>query len=275
MTILSNAAVLVSPPAPPARPYGLFDAAVGPLSLPRIEAEVGGIQYQPDACGFVHLWASECDPVTGKVFDEGVDTVTADPFIVYASWLCGSIGYTPEEIRARLLVRMNLKEQSGVEARLWQGDAGNGIDGLFADAISLGTAGCPAEGVRMLEQALADNGVQGGIIHARSGMAAYLGRDHQLIPEVTPKVTNYGTALSLGQGYDGSGPAGQAPTSTSEWMYATGRVVIWAGDLLDYPIREVLDRTTNQQYAILERPYMVAVECGIWAVNVTRECVTA
>ena len=274
MPILSNASVVINPPAPPARPYGLFDV-YEPQGLPRLEAEVGGITYQPDTCGFTRLWASECDPVTAKVFDSGVPTVDADPFIVYDSWLCGSIGYSVEEIAARLRVRLTLKEQRAVESRIWQGNSGLDITGLFTEATSLGTAGCAMEGVRMLEQALADNAIVGGAIHARSGMSAILSRDYLVFGETSPsrlRTTPLGTPYVFGQGYDGTGPAGQAPTSTSEWMYATGRILVWRGDEIDIPIRQVLDRTTNEQYALIERPYLAAIECGVWAVNVTHGC---
>lgn len=271
MAILSNAAVVIDPPRPPRRPYGLFDV-ISPEGLPRIEAEVGGIEYQPDTCGIVRLWASECDPVTAKVFDEGVPTVAVDPFITYASWLCGSIGYSIEEIRERLLVRLSLGEQRAVESRLWQGDSGLGIDGLFADAVSLGTASCATEGVRMLEQALADNGINGGIIHARSGMSAVFANAHLVEDRNSRQETRSYTPVVFGQGYDGTGPAGQAPSTTTEWVYATGNIRIWRGADIDLVTREVLNRATNQQYALIERPYLVSVECGIWAVNITHEC---
>lgn len=272
MATLSNAAVLINPPAPPVRPYGLFDVAVGPLPLPRIEAMSGGIEYQPDTCGIARLWEMNCVPVTSKVFDTGVPTLTADPFAVYTSWLCGSLGYSPEEIRARLLTRLSLKEQRAVEQRLWQG--GGGVDGIFTDAAevtSLGQADCTTDAVRMLEQALADNGVVGGTIHARSGMSAYLASDHQIEhPRPNLMTTHLGTPLVFGQGYDGTGPS--AAPADSEWMFATGRIVVWGSETIVPDIRETLNRTTNQWYAVAERVFMLTVECGIWGVTVNREC---
>lgn len=278
MAILSNAAVLVEPGAPPQIPYGLFNVAA-PMPLPRLEAEVGGIEYQPDTCGIARLWASECESITGKVFDEGVDTVVADPFVVYTSWLCGSLGYTEEEIRRRLLTRLQLKEQRAVESRLWQGNSALGIDGIFhdSDVVDLGDAACATAGISLLEQTLADNGIVGGVIHARSGVSTWLANAH--VVDSTPGrviTTPLGTPIVFGQGYDGSAPQGTAPTNglgeTVEWIYATGPVRVWRGDVFIPPIRDVLDRETNQQYALAERPYLVAVECGIWAVQVSNVC---
>lgn len=278
MAFFADAYVVTDPPAPPAAPYGLFNVAP-PQALPRLEAEVGGIEYQPDTCGIVRLWNSQCDPVTSKIFDEGVDTIASDPFVVYASWLCGSIGYSEDEIRRRLLTRLSLKEQMGVEARLWGGDAGQEIDGLFqdADVVDLGDAACPTAGISALEQILATNGVVGGIIHARPGISSWLAREHLIErPSTRLLTTPYGTPYSFGMGYDGSAPQGTAPTGslgeTTEWIYATGQVRVWRGDAIVPPVRQVLNRTTNQQYAIAERPYLVGVECGIWAVQITTDC---
>lgn len=275
MAILSDASVVIDPPAPPSPPYGIFNAALGPLDLPDLRAEVAGIEYQPDNCGIARLWGSACEAVTSKVFDEGVDTLDADPFVVYSSWLCGSIGYTETEIRRRMLVRLALQEQRAVEQRIWQGNTGLGITGLFraADVTTLTAASCPRSAVAALEQALADSGVSGGIIHARPYMVPWLANNHLVErPSARLLTTPLGTPYSFGQGYDGTGPGGQAVTSTVEYMYATGRVVIWRGEPIVPTIRQTLNRATNQQYAIAERPYMATVECGIWAVAVTREC---
>lgn len=281
MAYSANAYVVVDPSAPPQAPYGLFNVAP-PQPLPRIEAEYGGLEYQPDTCGITRLWNSTCDPITSKIFDEGVPTVYADPFVVYTSWLCGSIGYSVEEIRSRLLTRLSLKEQMGVEQRLWGGYAGQSIEGLFhgADVVDLGDAGCVTAGISALEQTLADNGVVGGIIHARPGLSSWLSRDHLVDhPSTRLMTTPYGTPYSFGYGYDGSAPQGTAPTGTlgetTEWIYATGRVQVWRGDVGIPTIREILNRSTNQQYALAERPYLVGVECGIWAVQVTTECAGA
>lgn len=126
----------------------------------------------------------------------------------------------------------------------------------------------------MLEQQLADAGVVGGIIHARPGMAAHMAQAHQT-EHVGRKYTTYlGTPVVFGQGYNGTGPAGEPVTTSTEYMYATGRVVIWQSDVAVPPLRETFDVTLNQQYALAERIYAVAIECGVWTVQVTRTCAT-
>ena len=159
------------------------------------------------------------------------------------------------------------------------GDVADPAD-LLPRRVDLGDGACATSGISALEQTLADNGVVGGIIHARPGISSWLAREHLIErPSTRLMTTPYGTPYSFGMGYDGSAPQGTAPTGslgeTTEWIYATGQVRVWRGDAIVPPVRQVLNRTTNQQYAIAERPYLVGVECGIWAVQITTACVEA
>lgn len=274
--------VLIDPPPPPPRPYGLFDVALGPLEMPRPEAQGGGIEYVPDTCtDDVFLYAINCPAVSGsKTFSGIEDPVSGAPFGVITSYTCGSLGFTFEEISNRVNIRMSLREQRAVERRVWQGfdnsTAQGALTGLFRGATSLGSAGCPVEAMELLEQALADNGVVGGAIHARPAMAPHLANNHQVIyGPGRLKSSCYGTPLVFGQGYDGTGPTGQAVTTDVEYMYASGRVIIWGSPIQIPNPRETMDRTFNQMYVLGEKVFVATVECGVWAVAVTRNCTTA
>jgi len=275
-----NGPFVADPPVLPQRPYGLFDVALGPMDFPVPGAVGGGVMYQPDACeDDVFLVAMNCPPITGtKSFSAIEAVVSGGPFTVMTSYTCGSIGYTFAEAERRVRARLSLREQRGVEKRLWQGSTGTlgTIPGLFASATTIGAAGCVTEAVEMLEQQLADAGTLDGIIHARPGMAAHFSSSHLYgAPQGRVKRTEYGTRISFGQGYAGTGPTGQAVDATTEWVYATGRVLIWGGEVFVPPAGQVLNRSTNQLSLVAERPFAVAVECGIWAVSVTRTCTTA
>ena len=163
-----------------------------------------------------------------------------------------------------------------MERRLWQGSTALGtVTGLFRNATNLGAAGCPTEAIEMLEQALADNGVVGGIIHSRPDMVAHLSNSYLVYEQGRLRRTCYGTPYAFGGGYDGTGPTGQATTTTTEWMYASGRVLIWADETFVPPPRETFDKAGNQMLLLAERFFNVVVECGVWAVEVTRDCTTA
>lgn len=276
-----NAPDFIATPTPPPVPYGLFDVALGPMAFPGPVAD-GGVIYVPDTCDAdVYLYAMNCPSVSGaKTFSPNELPVSGAPFGVIASYTCGSLGYSFAESEQKVRLRMSLREQRAVERRLWQGQPAGGanlgpIPGLFQSATSLGAAGCPIEALEMLEQALADNGILGGIIHARPGMSAHYGQGNTLIKVGRQIQTIIGTPVVFGQGYNGTGPAGQAPDGNSEWMYASGRVVIWRDDVIVPPLDQTFDKVNNQVLTLAERIYAVAVECGVWAVQVTRTCTTA
>jgi hypothetical protein len=271
---------LEPPVPPPLRPYGLFDVAAGPIPFPVDAAAAGGVMYQPNDCeDDVFMRMVNCPPITGTVAFSGIETaISGAPFSVYTSWQCSTIGYSFEEQAARVRTRLGLRAQTAVERRLWQGQTsatdGN-FSGLFANAIPLPAAACVTEAVEMLEQTLADNGVFGGIIHARVGMAAHIGQAHLLETQGRMKTTPYGTPYVFGQGYSGIGPTGQATDGTTEWMYASGRVLVWkTPEMWVPPVSQVVDKTTNTVFLVAQEIYAVTVECGVWAIPVTRTCGT-
>lgn len=275
-----NGPTYIDTPAQAELPLGIFDAALGPMPWPREESQGGGIIYVPDACeDDVFLVDMSCPPITGaKTFSPIEFPVSGAPFAVLTSYTCGSIGFSFAEVEQRLRTRMMLREQRAVEKRIWSGSTGvlGTIPSLFANATSLGSAGCPVEAVQMLEQTLADNAIVGGIIHARPAMTPHLANNHLLESESRRvRRTPLGTRYAFGQGYAGTGPSGGAISSTSEWMYASGRVSIWAGDVEIPPIGQTLNKTNNQIMAIAEKTFAVAIECGVWAVQVNHTCTTA
>ncbi len=280
MPTIFNAPYLIPTPPPPQRPAGLFDVALGPMSFPVDDAMGGGIIYVPDTCeDDVFIYAMNCPPVSGsKTFSGNEPAISGAPFGVYTSYTCGSIGYSFAEVEQKVRIRMMLREQRAVERRLWQGVPAGGTGGLpghFQSATTLTAASCATEALFSLEQALADNGVVGGVIHARPGMSAVLAQAHMI--EKGPgrtTVTRMGTPVVFGQGYNGTGPAGQATTATTEYMYASGRVLIWGSDTWVPPVGETMDRSLNQIYTVAERVFVTIVECGSWAIQVTHDCNT-
>lgn len=275
--------VVIDPPAPPQRPYGLFDVALGPMPFPNPQAMGGGVQYVPDICeDNYYLVPLDCPPITGtKTFDAVEGSVSGAPFSVLTSYTCGSLGFSFAEAERRVRIRMTMREQTAVEQRVWSGTSGalGTITGLFRNAVNLGSAGCPVEAIEILEQTLADNDVPGGMIHARPGMSAHLTNNYLIhYQNLNGRAlsTVIRTPLVFGRGYDGSGPTGQAADATTEWMYASGRVLVWQDPQIWVPDPgQVLDKSTNQLSLVAERPYAVAVECGVWAIQVTRTCTTS
>jgi len=272
--------LLEAPPVPP-RPYGLFDVALGPMPFPSEPAVGGGVQYVPDTCeDDVFLYAMNCPPVSGtKTFSPVETAVSGAPFSVITSYTCNVIGFSMDEAEQRVRTRMSLREQRAVERRVWQGQTAAGlglIPGLFRSALTIGPASCPTDAIAQLEQVLADNAVVGGIIHARPYMSAHLSQAHVLYHgRGNQLLTDRGTVVCFGEGYDGTGPANQPVSGSAEYMYATGRVLIWQdSEIFVSPPQQVLNKSTNDLNLLGERVYAVAIECGIWAIQVTRNCAT-
>jgi hypothetical protein len=251
------------------------------MPFPSPPAVGAGVQYVPDVCeDDVFLYAMNCPPVSGtKTFSPVETAVSGAPFTVITSYTCNVIGYSFEEARQRVLTRLSLREQRAVERRLWQGQTAAGlgaITGLFRSATTIGPASCPTDAVAQLEQVLADNAVVGGIIHARPYMSAYLSNSHLIYHGRGNQITtDRGTLICYGEGYDGTGPANQPVSGSAEYMYASGRVLIWQDpEVFVPPAMQTLNRSTNDLTLVAERVYAVVVECGIWAIQVTRNCAT-
>ena len=271
---------LIDQPSPPPVPYGLFTVAQGPVPFP-MDGMAGGVQYVPNDCdGSIFVRAIVCPPITGAVSFTSVEgSISGAPFTVYSTYTCGSVGFSQEEATQRVTTRLQLRAQTAVEKRLWQGitSATDGnLTGLFANATPVGFAGCPTEAVEILEQTLADNNVFGGIIHARVGLAAHLSNNFLIYERGNQKQTPYGTPYVFGQGYSGIGPTGQAVGPDTEWMYASGRIIVYRDpDVWVPPYGQVFNRTTNQITLMAQQNYALIVECGVWAVQVTRSCTSA
>lgn len=274
-------AVLEAPEAPPAPRPGLLDAVVGPMDMPAHALSVGA-QWQSEACGHAHLYPAPCITPPYQAFtpDAADGQVSAYPFIVYASEVCTPVGTTDDEAVRRAKVRMRLGEQAMVEKALWGG--GEGVTGIFETLQAAGkvttvanASGGPAEALSLLEQQAAVAQYNGPLyVHARPRMAAYLSKNglvRNLAKPTDYPMSFYGSRFVFGAGYSGNLPDGTAPTSTAEAMYITGRIFLWKEpDVTVLPIRDSLDRSVNQRLAVVQRGYVLGIECFTAAALVTR-----
>jgi hypothetical protein len=265
--------MVLDTPGLPALPKGLIDAAVGPLDLPT-HARTSGAEYVGDSCGEARLYPSPCeaDPADYPEFvlDPGDGLTQVFVFDVYASIVCGAFGVSWEEQARRVRARLQMGEARAVETAFWGGSTDvPSIIGQLAPTV-LADAASAKEAVSVLEQHMA--GVYGGqaILHARPRMGAYLG-GAGVLTERNPALTHYGSLVVLGGGYAGNSPDGVTPVdATSEFMLATGRVLVWRSEVTVPPSIQMLDRTTNQLGLYAMRTYAIAVECAAAAVQVTR-----
>lgn len=277
-------AFVIDQPAPPTPRRGLFDAATGPMPMPR-HAETSGLQWWSEVCAGAHLYPPACltPPYQAFTYDSADGLVNAYPFVVYASEVCGPVGAEAAEARRRVQMRLQLGQQQAVEKALWGG--GEGVTGIFetlqaaGKVTTVGPATTVVGGVAVLEQQAATNGYDGPLIlHARPFMSAYLGSGG-LIRDPRPAdgqrlYTWHGSEIVFGAGYSGNSPVGVAPTATAETMYLTGRVLLWQeSEVFVSPPDQVLDRATNQRGVFASRAYAIGIECLAAAVVTTHPAI--
>lgn len=266
----------VPTPAQPVASYGLFEAAVGPVNMPP-HAIGGGTEFVPEVCVDGRVYPALCDatpPV--KTFDVITGRTFGPPFVVYTTLNCGSQGFNWTELEGRVRRQFAAGEQRAVERAFWGGDEVDTPDFLHDATVgtptvtNVGVAASVPAGIALLEQFLADCYGLPGIIHARPRLAAHLLGAQQLV-QAPPKLKTWrGNTVVFGDGYSGNGIANDPPTSTTEWVYATGRVFIWRSeDVLVPPPRQTMNRQANQRFLLAERNYALAVECCIGAVEIT------
>lgn len=276
-------------PSQPQRRVGLLDAAVV-RDMPDVHMATAGAQWESESCTPSRLYPTACRDVTYDSFTydarESFRSIYA--FNVFASEVCTPVGTTLAEAHARVRRRLMLGEQTAVEKALWGSQTAN-VTGVFEQmqAATLVTAVAAAstvvEGISTLEQTAAGLGDGPILLHARPRMAAYMGSKGLLdagpFPPSLPasakdlKRTHYGSTVVFGSGYRGSSPTGTAPDATTETVYATGRIFIWQGPVIDAPpdgVDATLNRTTNQRTVFAYRTYGLSVECFAAACTITR-----
>lgn len=269
--------VVLDPLPLPSVRDGLFQAAYGPLDLPA-HVRTAGAVWETDLDGVGHLQPVACQapPYPAITQDGPSGMVRAYAFDVYATETMPPIGHSASEAARRVRARLTMHEQQAVELALWGG--GEGVTGVLqqlADAgsvIDAGTAADVVEAVSLLEQAGAAYPAN-LLIHARPRIGAYLAARGvvRVTPDSKPNETHFGSRYVLGDGYAGVGPAGEAVDATTEYMVATGRVIIWRDpQVWVSPPDQVLSTTTNQRGMIARRTYAVAVEGFAASVKVTR-----
>lgn len=251
-------AVTVPAPEPLGRRYGLLTAAAGPLELPSGRGG-GGITYEPVSCGRARRVPLDCvdqqDPVT-KVFDPGDDWIVGDPFVIYATLQCGSVGMG--DIEGRLLRRLTNGAQSQVEQELAE---------RLATAATTVTTPVPTSAASVtgaLEQWLygSGSGEQGygnvGYLHAPFRMASYLKAD--LTTDSGGRLrTRMGTVLVFGDYPEGT-------------VFITGHVTLWRSpDVAVSPREQVLNRTNNNFYMLAEQEWALAYDCAAGKTTYTLE----
>lgn len=285
---MAGARPIVDAPAFTTLPYGLWDVAQKPAAPSHWQNGVTWIERCPDG-GTTY---DECVSVTGAgeppapaAKADNVDQTFrgATPFTVFTRFDCSPVGLTDAERSAQdALARV---ESTQVEAAFWTGVAGGqtlvfphlaeDAEVLDVNSIVLQSAAsvCATgvdvvHGLGELEQCLADCYAGQGVIHIpRVAFPTFVAWD--LVRDVDGVLmTRAGNLVVVGGGYPGTAPDGSAPASGTSWIYATGAVFGYRGDVFFTRVRDSLDRAENTLQMIAERTYVLGFECCLLAVLV-------
>jgi hypothetical protein len=253
-------------------PFGLFS-----VLTPRPEGDgrwQNGIEWETLTCEPVSgRGAPGCsdDEVIGvpKSLDRNHGEIgEAVPFAVYGHHTCSPVGINPARAQELATAHLMAREEARVEQALWTGDLGN-TPNLQDDATVLtGAAVSAAVALGLLEDFIATEYGNLGVIHITRGAVASLSAAYLLERSGNKLTTTAGTPVIAGAGYPGSSPAGVAAASGKSWAYASPALAGYRSEVFDSSATpgDLMDRQTNVLYAIAERSYIVGYDpCGVGA----------
>lgn len=269
MAVITSVNQLAPTPPPQRLRYGLFSAATVTEDL-GIREIATGFQFAAPDCGDTRLYDSSCAPgdSDAKTFDEGLPYMEADPFWVYSTRQCGTVGHTPAEFTETVRRRLLGGEQTQVEAALWGGTTpavspslitNVGTVTVVPSAVGAGAA------IAALEESFYSAYGYVGTIHINT--AGYAAPAYSDLVRPGPGgtlVTPLGSVWSIGAGYGITGPAAAAPAAGFVWAFMTPYVVVRRSGIIaqDDP-RAFLDRAANQYMGLAERVYAATWTCPV------------
>ncbi|MEU7010371.1 hypothetical protein [Streptomyces sp. NPDC046332] len=272
--ITNNRQLIDAPNVGLQRRYGLFDAVSA--RLPMDSRLIGsGLQFLVDHCGPAQLYDQTCVVSPTKTYMEGSDLREADPFWVVARKRCGTVGRTADDMLRAVRSQLDSQDQTWVESVLWDGA---GLASIPADQTLTGagatvvTPAAPGAGaaISALENAFYGAAGYRGVIHVNMQAEGALQYAGMLQPSAGVLRTPIGTAVSLGAGYDITGPVDPGdpetpvpPAAGFVWAFITSPVTEWSADIPQPDPRQTLDRTLNQWDVVAERVHAVAWECPV------------
>lgn len=249
-----------------ALPYGLFSV----VSVAEASAErwQNGVEWEQDTCEPAGGYGlPDCDPATPtpgfpKALDaNGPGVGEATPFGVFGHFTCSPAGWNFDVAQARATDHLLQREEARVEHALWTGDLGNTPNFTTAVKLALGTGARQFSGLAELERRLASDYGSLGVIHMDRGTALAGFAVHVLHHAGTRLETVLGTPVVAGAGYDGSDPTtpGDDPVPGQPWVVGTPAIFGYRSDVFTSSNRpgDLLDRSTNDLYAIAERTYLL------------------
>ncbi len=181
------------------------------------------------------------------------------PFFIEVDETRSTLGFNGIDRIARISRQLEGVTQKAMEAELWDGDVRKpaehtnaALTSSSATILNSGTALSAKRALALLEHEIGQisHGGEQGIIHMTRDVAAILSSNSQMLfhdKEKEHLQTLGGTPVIVGSGYSGTGPDGAAnatASATNKWIYATGIVKTYVGDV------DVVNDNLSQAYDV-------------------------
>lgn len=210
-------------------------------------------------------------------------------FAVYGGLSCKPFGFSEEVGKEEINRVFSLKESRGVERALMETrfidgpdddpapdddpDPGDGIDLRWDAATDITPAGgavSPQVALALLEGYSGSAYAGQPTLHIPYTVGSYLAAQQSLVSVGGKFYTELGAKAAVGAGYQfpNNGPDGTQSDPGKFWMYATGEVLVARSKIVN---RSIIDRNTNDIYALAERRYIAAIDCFAAAILVSVE----
>ena len=168
-----------------------------------------------------------------------------NPFFIEAEDYRSTLGFAGFDYVARVKRQLEGITQKSMERELWDGairkgesHANKALSDGGATLVNGTTALSVTRALALLDFELADTSPAGenGVIHMTKDVAGLLSANYMIFDnkEKGHLQTVTGTKIIVGSGYTGNGPTGQTgatASATNKWMYGTGSVRAFLGDV--------------------------------------------
>jgi len=274
-------------------PNFLWDAAEHPSADAHWQQGVTWIER----CGGGGTVYDECIAVTGSGGTPAAQASMASnvtqqnrgatPFTVYAEFDCAPVGQgiTQADLTDRAEEALLRREPYVASRAFWTGSAGtagttpqttvwphlaantvlNDTSSILLQtaATQLVTGGEDvAVALGAVEAQLAScYGGQGAIHTPYAALPTFQARGLVQGDVGGPLYTTAGNRVVPGLGYDGSSPAGAAPTAGTSWIYGTGPLFAYRSDVFARPFPSTFDRSENTVRYLASRTYLIGFGC--------------
>lgn len=181
------------------------------------------------------------------------------PFFIEVQEDRSTLGFLGIDRIARIKRQCDAATQRAVEEELWDGairkassHTNRALTSNTVTILNSGTAVSAKRALAILEQGIAEASHAGeqGIIHLTRDVTALLSSNSQMLfhnKEKDHLQTMGGTPVVVGSGYTGTGPdgaTGATASLTNKWIYATGTVRVFLGDV------DVVNDNLSQAYDV-------------------------